>query len=232
MNAYDALPDATAWVLPVLLAVTLHEAAHGWMAKRFGDRTATEAGRVSFNPLRHVDLFGTVLLPGMLLLAHSPVLFGYAKPVPVNMNRLWPRRKGELCVAAAGPATNVLLALGSALLLHLDAFITPEQAPWIYMNLYRSVIINCSLAVFNLLPILPLDGGRVVHAMLPEQPAMRWARSERYGILLVLVLLFIPALGGVNILGSVVGGGAGALVETVLQLTGNGTAGLDEAAKD
>ncbi|MDE3038011.1 MAG: site-2 protease family protein, partial [Pseudomonadota bacterium] len=121
--------DALAWVVPVVLAVTLHEAAHGWMAERYGDNTARLLGRVTFNPLRHIDRFGTVILPGLLFFTHAPFIFGYAKPVPVNFYRLRPPRLGMLMTAAAGPGTNICLALVSGLLMHLDMLVVPERAP-------------------------------------------------------------------------------------------------------
>lgn len=214
--------DASAWVLPVLIAITFHEAAHGFVARLFGDSTATLEGRVTFNPLCHIDPFGTVLLPALLLLAQSPVLFGYARPVPVTFAKLSPRRLGEVCVAAAGPGVNVLLAVACALLLHMERFVSPEAAPWLYITLYRGLIINCVLAVFNLLPILPLDGGRVVHALLPGKLQGVWSATERFGLLVVLALLFLPNVIHFDLMKRI-GGISGQLTEHILEATGNGT---------
>ena len=217
----DWLIDGSAWVIPLLLAVTLHEAAHGWMAEKFGDDTARLRGRVTFNPLKHIDRFGTIILPALLLLAHSPFLFGYAKPVPVDFHRLHPRRLGMFAVALAGPGTNILLALASALLLHLDQFVTPEQAPWLFQSLYISIIMNCALATFNMIPILPLDGGRVVDALLTGWPKRSFKRLERHGILIVLLLLMLPSLFGYNLAEQIIGPPVYWLQEHIMAVTGN-----------
>lgn len=218
----EALLDATAWILPVILAVTLHEAAHGWMAERFGDDTARAMGRITFNPIKHIDRFGTIILPGLLFLMHSPFLFGYAKPVPVNFGRLAPRRAGMFMVALAGPGTNVLLALLSGMLLHIEAFVTQEQAPWLFLNLYRSIIINCALAVFNMIPLLPLDGGRVVDSLLTGAPKRLFGSLERYGIVLIMLFLIVPSLLGMNLAQDMLGPPVYWMIEHVLVVTGNG----------
>jgi Zn-dependent protease len=184
------------WIIPVLLAVTLHEAAHGFVANRLGDPTAREAGRVSLNPFRHVDPFGTVLLPGMLLLMQSPFLFGYAKPVPVNFLRLRHPRRDMALVALAGPLTNLVLALIAALLVRPAEFLPGDSFDWVYSNLIHAIHLNVVLAVFNMLPIPPLDGGRILVALLPPALARPFAKLDRLGILLVLLFLFlIPRLG-------------------------------------
>lgn len=210
------LLTASTWVLPVVFAITLHEAAHGFVAERFGDDTARLSGRVTFNPLRHIDPVGTVLLPALLLLARSPVMFGYAKPVPVDFSRLRPLRLGMVMVAVAGPATNMLLAIASALLLHLA---TLED--WLALNLVHSIIINCALALFNMIPILPLDGGRVLRALLPGSLGDAYARTERYGLFLVIGLLMVPAWLGLTILMDVFGMGVTVLAAIVLYIAGN-----------
>jgi Zn-dependent protease len=190
------LQDASTWVLPVLFAITLHEAAHGFVAWRLGDDTAYRLGRVSFNPLRHVDPFGTVLLPALLIVARSPLLFGYAKPVPVRFDRLRYPRSGMVLVAAAGPATNVLLAVASAVLVHA-AILLPESArEWTVRTLFNSLQLNLILAVFNMLPLPPLDGGRVAVGLLPAALARPLAKLERFGMLIVIAaLLLLPLLG-------------------------------------
>jgi Zn-dependent protease len=192
----DVLYTVSTWALPVVLAVTLHEAAHGWVAWKLGDHTAYHRGRASFNPLRHVDPFGTVILPLLLFLSSAPFLFGYARPVPVNFRALRkPRRDMEL-VALAGPGINIALALLSAILLRALLAFGGDGASWLIANLSNAMIINVVLAVFNMLPIPPLDGGRVAVGLLPRVLARPFARLERYGLfILVGLLLLLPWLG-------------------------------------
>jgi Zn-dependent protease len=183
------------WAIPVITAITLHEAAHAWVADRLGDDTARRLGRVSFNPVRHVDPFGTVVLPGVLVLLGSPFLFGWAKPVPVAFHRLRHPKLDMVWVALAGPGVNILLAIVAALLMHpLRPLTTGDLPLWVYQNLENAIFANIVLACFNMLPILPLDGGRVLTGLLPGRLAWRYAATERYGLLLVLGLAFLVPL--------------------------------------
>jgi Zn-dependent protease len=217
---YTSLFNASAWILPVLLAVTLHEASHGWVAERFGDDTARAAGRVTFNPIKHIDPLGTILLPGLLLLMSSPILFGYAKPVPVDFRRLSPLRTGMLAVAIAGPGMNIVLAIISSILLQLGTEVPPAQMPWWQLNCFNALLINCALAIFNMLPILPLDGGRTLRAILPGKLGDAYARTERYGMLVIVGLLLLPTLFGITYVMNILGMVNAGLINLILQLTG------------
>jgi Zn-dependent protease len=189
--------------VPAIIAITMHEAAHGYVAWKFGDDTALRLGRVTFNPLRHIDPFGTIILPGLLLLVHAPFLFGYAKPVPVNFRRLDNPRRDMVWVALAGPGTNVALALAAGFLAHVLPFMPNAAATWLGYGLAYGIIINLSLAALNMIPLPPLDGGRVAVGLLPDGLAFPLARTERYGIPILLgLLILLPMIGerlGVNL---------------------------------
>ena len=196
MDLTGILYTASVWVIPVLLAITLHEAAHGYVAWRLGDDTAYRMGRVTFNPLRHVDRVGTIILPAILLLVRAPFLFGWAKPVPVNFARLRQPRRDMVWVAAAGPATNIGLAFLSAMLLHIVVVLPAGVDSWVADNLVNSMLINVILAIFNMLPLPPLDGGRVAVGLLPRSLALPLARLERWGLFIVIGVMFVlPWLG-------------------------------------
>ena len=179
------------WALPVVLAVTFHEAAHGWMADRLGDPTARLLGRVTFNPLPHIDPIGTLLLPGLLVLFDAPFIFGWPKPVPVAFHRLRRPKRDMIWVALAGPGANLLLALAAGWLMHATLRLPAPVDAWLGENLANAIIVNVVLATFNMLPIPPLDGGRVVTGLLPGRLAWRFARIERFGLLILLALIFL-----------------------------------------
>ena len=195
MDINGILYLASIWVLPVLLAITMHEAAHGWAAWKLGDDTAKQLGRVTFNPLAHIDPFGTIILPAVLITVGG-FLFGWAKPVPVNFGRLGRPRRDMVLVAAAGPAVNIILAVTSAIALHAVQFMGPDVGEWAARNLINSININLILAIFNMLPLPPLDGGRVAVGVLPYRLALPFSKLERYGLFILIGLIFIlPMLG-------------------------------------
>ena len=186
------------FALPVVLAITLHEAAHGYVAKQYGDLTAYAQGRVTLNPLRHIDPMGTIIVPLLLLAVSSPYLFGWAKPVPVNFGNLRHPKRDMLWVAAAGPGANLLMAFLWALVFKLGLAI-PESnfsEPMLLMG-QAGILINVILLVLNLLPLPPLDGGRIAVSLLPQRIAYRFAQIEPYGFIILLVLLFTGVLGAV-----------------------------------
>lgn len=224
----DVVYTASTWILPALLAITLHEAAHGFVAWWLGDPTAKDAGRLSLNPLRHVDPMGTVVLPAMLLLVKAPFLFGWAKPVPVDFHNLPSPRRDMAIVAAAGPGINLVQAYIALLLFHLLPMFGQTVDQWVAQNLENAIRINLILCVFNMLPLPPLDGGRVAVGLLPLALARPLARLERYGMVLLLILLLAVPLAasqfGIdwNPLFSVITPVVNWLADSLLALSGHG----------
>ncbi len=220
--------EISIWLLPVLIAVTFHEAAHGLVAHLRGDDTAWRLGRVTFNPLKHIDPVGTVLLPAMLLMLRSPFLFGYAKPVPVNFGALRDPRIDTILVAAAGPATNLLLATLAALSFHFVAYLPTLVGQWVAENLRNALLINVLLAIFNLLPLPPLDGGRIAVGALPKALSIPLSRLEPYGFPILIGLLFVlPVLGAqlglnLNFISQLIATLTDAIIGLILWMTGNG----------
>jgi Zn-dependent protease len=227
----DATLEIAAFAVPAVIAITTHEAAHGFVADKLGDDTARRLGRVTFNPFRHIDPVGTILLPAILLISGARFLFGWAKPVPVNFHRLRSPRRDMVLVAAAGPGINFAIAVISAALLHVAPILSPGPAGWIGTALVYSVQFNLMLALFNMLPLPPLDGGRVAMGLLPNALAIPLARLERFGLLIVLGLfLLLPYVGSklgydLDPFGVLIGTPLQWLLELVTWLTGHSTGG-------
>jgi Zn-dependent protease len=211
------------WLVPLVIAIVFHEVAHGLVARRLGDNTAEERGRLTFNPIKHVDPFGTVILPLLLAISHAPV-FGWAKPVPVDYGRLRNPRRDMVLVALAGPGMNLLLALLGAIVLAATLSLSSDPnglaTTLIAGNALNFVLINLFLAVFNLLPIPPFDGGHVVQGLLPPPLARRFGRIGRYSLLVLMILLLVlPAL-GINVVGHLVSPIVDGLARALLGLFG------------
>jgi len=195
MNELTLLQRIVVWILPVVFAITVHEVAHGWVAKKYGDNTASLLGRLTLNPIKHIDLFGTIIIPGLLLLTFTGFIFGWAKPVPVDARNFKNPRRDMALVAFAGPLVNFLMAIGWALIARLGVMIGIEviSLPLIYTGI-AGISINLVLALINLLPIPPLDGSRILSGMLPARWAWQYNRLERFGFIILLVLLYTGVL--------------------------------------
>jgi Zn-dependent protease len=200
--------QALLWIIPIMIAVIFHEVAHGYIALKLGDTTARDAGRLTLNPLPHIDPIGTILIPGLLILLKAGFVFGYARPVPVNFMRLRNPKKGMALVALAGPATNILIALIAALLLRLLVAVDPGLIGQIVTRgdsatalralsvsaayiLFYTFFLSVILAIFNLIPIPPLDGGRIAVGLLPEGAARAYSRIEPFGMIIVVAIIFL-----------------------------------------
>ncbi len=198
MDELTLLQRIVVWILPVVFAITIHEVAHGWVAKKYGDNTASLLGRLTLNPLKHIDLFGTLIIPGLLLLSGTGFIFGWAKPVPVDPRNFKNPRRDMAIVALAGPVSNMLMAVGWALTARLGVMIGASteaiSLPLIYSGI-AGISINLVLAMLNLLPIPPLDGSRILTGVLPNYWAWQYNRLERYGFIILLVLLYTKILG-------------------------------------
>ncbi len=200
MDELTLLQRIVVWILPVIFAITVHEVAHGWVAKRYGDNTASALGRLTLNPIKHVDLFGTLIIPGLLLLSGTGFIFGWAKPVPVDARNFKNPLRDMAVVALAGPVSNFLMALGWALIARLGVSIGAQaeaiSLPLIYTGV-AGISINLVLALINLLPIPPLDGSRVLSGILPNYWAWQYNRLERFGFIILLVLLYTNTLSSI-----------------------------------
>ncbi len=201
MALSEIIYNLTTWIFPLLLTIVLHEVAHGVVAYQFGDSTAKRAGRLTLNPLDHIDLYGTIIIPAFLLIVQAPILFGWAKPVPVNFNALNNPKRDMGIVALAGPVANFVLAILFAVIGKFLLMMLPDGIPltrWVFDNMRNGIGLSLIIGIFNLLPILPLDGGRIVASVLPTRYSEIYQRSEPYGFMILLGLLFILPLIGIN----------------------------------
>ena len=200
MDELTLVQRIVVWVLPVIFAITVHEVAHGWVAKKYGDNTASSQGRLTLNPIKHIDLFGTIILPGLLLITGTGFIFGWAKPVPVDPRNFKNPLHDMAIVALAGPVSNLLMAVFWALIVRLGVTIGAGteaiSLPLIYSGV-AGISINLVLALINLFPIPPLDGSRILTGMLPSYWAWQYNRLERYGFIILLVLLYTNLLGAI-----------------------------------
>jgi Zn-dependent protease len=197
MNELSLIQRIVVWVLPVVFAITVHEVAHGWVARKYGDNTAYAQGRLTLNPIKHIDLLGTIILPGLLLITGTGFIFGWAKPVPVDARNFKKPRQDMAIVALAGPVSNFLMAMAWALLARIGITIGTNaegvSLPLIYTGI-AGISINLVLALINLLPIPPLDGSRILTGFLPSRLAWRYNQLERFGFIILLVLLYTKIL--------------------------------------
>jgi len=215
MDVNSLVQTVAIYALPVLFAITLHEAAHGYVARHFGDMTAHAEGRISLNPMRHIDVVGTLVVPlAILLLSGGRFLFGWAKPVPVNYSALRKPRQHMALVAAAGPAANLAMTLGWAVLLKIAVLLPAgSSSHFLALMAQAGIMVNLVFMFLNLLPILPLDGGRIVASLLPQRAAWRYAKLEPWGLPLLILLLATNVL---NFVLEPLVGASGALINALM----------------
>lgn len=196
MDELTLIQRIVVWILPVVFAITVHEVAHGWVAKKYGDNTASMMGRLTLNPIKHVDMLGTIIIPGLLLISMTGFIFGWAKPVPVDPRYFKNPKKAMAVVALAGPVSNILMALAWAFIARIGVSIDLEviSLPLIYSGI-AGITINLVLALINLIPIPPLDGSRIISGMLPNKIAWQYNKLERFGFIILLCLIWS---GGLN----------------------------------
>ncbi|MFI3123171.1 MAG: site-2 protease family protein [Methylococcales bacterium] len=197
MDNLTVIQRIAVWILPVIFAITVHEVAHGWVAKKYGDNTAAHLGRLTLNPLKHIDLFGTIILPTLLLITGTGFIFGWAKPVPVDPRHFKKPRQDMAIVALAGPASNLLMAIGWALIARIGVTVGVDNEaiamPLIYTGI-AGISINLVLMLLNMLPIPPLDGSRILSGILPSYWAWQFNKLERFGFIILLVMLYTKVL--------------------------------------
>ena len=204
MQTLTLIQKIIVWAIPLLLAITLHEAAHAWVASLCGDTTAKKLGRLSINPLRHIDLFGTILVPlGTAAISHFQFIFGWAKPVPIDWTKLHKPRRDMIFVAAAGPLSNIIMAFVWLIILKITILYKPEASSSLFLimlfwSAQAGALLNLVLAFINLLPIPPLDGGRIVAGLLPPRQAVYYLKIAPFGILILIALLFTGILSGLS----------------------------------
>ena len=192
----DFFITVSTWIVPILIAVTMHEVAHGYTAMLLGDDTAKKQGRITLNPFKHIDIFGTIIIPLLLIIIKTPFIFGWAKPVPVKFNRLNNPLRDMVLVALAGPAMNIFLAIVGSSILSIMINFQLLDSLWLTKTLINFLLINVILAVFNMLPIPPLDGGRVAVGILPQKISILLVKLEKYGLIIIITaLFFLPLLG-------------------------------------